>query len=184
MKLNEIVNLDMDAGEENQEETKPGTYAAVRFSDNTKDAIKQYQIDNEIPNRVPRDKLHCTLLYSRKHLPNYQAPGDYQQPMQGETQQLESWPTRPDEDGKTSNCLVLRFRCDELYNRHNQLMDEHQATYDFPEYIPHVTFSYDVGDTDVGQLPPYEGPVEIVHEYQEDLDDVLTRSETNDDARE
>lgn len=177
MKLNEVVKLDTETETEQPNDHQPdGTYAAVRFSERTKNAIEQYQQDNNIANSTPRDQLHATLLYSRKYLPNYQAPGDYQQPMKGETEQLELWHTQPDENGETSNCLVLRFKCDDLYNRHHQLMDQHQATYDFPEYIPHITFSYDVGDIDVEQLPPYEGPIDITHEYQEKLTDTLQKN--------
>lgn len=169
MLLKEIVQPD---DQQQNNEQLPGTYAGVRFSDDTVNAVKEYQINNQIPNRIPRKDLHATLLYSQKHLPDYQPMGDYQEPMVGDVEQIEVWPTR---DQK--NCLVLRFTCDQLCERHQQLMDQHQATYDFPSYIPHMTLSYDVGNIDASQLPPYEGPIEIVREYSEDLNDVLEKNQ-------
>lgn len=179
MKLNELVNInnEPDQDDEEQESEQPGgTYAAVQFSTDTMNAIQNYQQYNNIPNCVPPEKLHTTLLYSRKHLPEYKAAGNYTKPMYGEAEQLEIWPTRPDENGECANCLVLRFKCNELCERHNSLMDQHQATYDFPTYIPHITFSYDAGDIDTKQLSPYKGPIEIVKEYQEDLTDTLQKN--------
>lgn len=146
-----------------------GTYAAVKFSDATKDAIKAYIKDNEIPNGVPRSKLHTTLLYSRKHLPNYKALGKLEDPLIGVPGTFEVWESSSE---PKTRCLVLKFKCSELDARHEQLMTEHKATYDFPEYKTHITFSYDIGDMDHTDLPPLgdEFAIEIVHEYQEDLD--------------
>ena len=48
-------------------------------------------------------------------------------------------------------------------------MDEYKTTYDFPEYIPHITLTYDAGDFDpssyTGDLPE----IEYASEYVEDL---------------
>jgi hypothetical protein len=67
----------------------------------------------------------------------------------------------------------MKFKCEELNARHKELMDEHDATYDFPEYKTHVTLSYDIGDMDETKLPDVIktiGEMKIVKEYGEDLD--------------
>jgi len=152
-----------------KKETK-GTYAGVRFSDKTKDAVKKYMKDNKIPNPLRTEKMHSTLLYSRKYCPDYEPAGEMEETLIGKSDSFESWESQPDDDGNTSNCLVLKYTCDGLKDRHESLMKEHGATFDFDDYTPHITFSYDVGDLDPKKLPKFEEDIEIVEEYGEDLD--------------
>lgn len=147
-----------------------GTYAGVRFSDATKEAITEYIKENDIPNGTAKDQLHCTLLYSRKYCPDYEPAGKLDQMIVGKPGQFQVWEGQPDEDGHKPNCLVLEFECAELVDRHNELMEEHGATFDYPEYKTHVTFSYDIGDMDDSELPEFTAPIEIVEEYGERLD--------------
>ena len=58
-----------------------GTFAGVRFDGDTTKELQQYQKDNNVPNVVNKGKLHCTLLYSKKHLPNYEAQGEIDPPL-------------------------------------------------------------------------------------------------------
>lgn len=162
MKLKEITKTI-------EEEALPGTYAGVRFGPDTVKALQKYGKSNGIPNRLPHENFHTTLLYSRKHLPNYQPAGDYPVPMKGTPVGFEVWPSQPDDDGNVKNCLVLAYSCPTLYQRHHKLMNQHGATYDFDEYKPHVTLSYDIGDFNADDLPPFEEELEIVSEYMEEL---------------
>lgn len=147
-----------------------GTYAGVRFCDETKKQLEEYCTQWNIPNCTPADKYHTTLLYSRKPCPNYKPLGDIAPPYVGSPKELVVWNTQPKEPGgPTARCLVLKFDCEHLINRHQSLMQEHQATYDYPEYLPHVTLSYDIGDMDHSNLPVPEFPLNVVHEYHEPL---------------
>jgi len=147
-----------------------GTYAGVRFSDKTKKSIDGYLKDNSIPNPLSTDKMHSTLLYSRTYCPKYTPAGEMEESLVGKADDFESWESQADEDGNKSNCLVLKYACDGLTDRHESLMKEHGATFDFDDYTPHITFSYDVGDLDPKKLPKFEEEIEIVEEYGEDLD--------------
>ena len=147
-----------------------GTYAGVHFSEATKDAIEEFINLNGIPNAPHRDKMHTTLLYSRKRCPNYKPKGELKPILVGKPGQWQVWESQPDSEGNVSNCLVLEFNCPALNSRHNQLMQEHNATFDYPEYKTHITFSYNVGEMDCSKLPLYNGPIEIVEEYGEELD--------------
>jgi len=160
MKLEELMET----------EKEKGSYAGLRFSDGTKKAIKDYAIENKIPNRLASNKMHTTLLYSRKYLPDYEPAGKLEQPMLGKFDKFEIFHSQPDEEGKVANCLVMRYKCEEQTNRFDALMKEHKATFDFDEYKPHVTMSYDIGDMDIKDLPKFEGEIELVEEYGEDLD--------------
>lgn len=154
-----------------------GTYAAVRFDKDTTAALAKYIVTNDLPNPISEDKMHCTLLYSRKFCPNYIPRGKIDPPWIGKPTKLEVWESRGDEPKR---CLVMKFKCKQLHDRHKELMEEHKATYDFPEYKTHVTLSYDIGDMDGSELPDISQAIKelkIVKEYGEDL--VLNWAENN-----
>ena len=48
-------------------------------------------------------------------------------------------------------------------------MDKYELTYDYPEYIPHITLSYDIGDTILPKNVEFPKFFRISSEYQEDL---------------
>lgn len=146
------------------EKKEKGTYAGAHFDDDTKERIKTFMEENEIPNPVPANKLHTTILYSRKHCPDYKPAGEID--FNGKPIEFVIW---EGQDG--NNCLVLRYECEELVKRHEELMDEHDATYDFDEYNPHITLSYNAGDLDPKTLDASKvGDIHLVEEYGEDLD--------------
>ena len=152
-----------------EKKEKKGTYAGVHFSKKTIDAIKKYVKDNEIPNPLKADKLHSTVLYSKKYLPEFEAAGKLEEPLIGKPTKFEKWPSQPDSDGNVAMCLVLKFDCEDLVKRHEFLMKQHGGTYDFDEFKPHITFSYDVADLQCKDLPVFSENIEIVEEYGEDL---------------
>ncbi|MCK9369784.1 hypothetical protein M0R04_07760 [Candidatus Dojkabacteria bacterium] len=151
--------------------SKKGTYAAVRFSDETNKAILKYIKDNKIPNGLKTKDLHTTLLYSRKFLPDYKPGGKYEKPMVGIPTEFDVWESN-NEDGNNTNCLVIKYKCPELTKHHKQLMKDHKATFDYPDYNCHVTLSYDIKDTDIKKLPKFKDivpTINIISEYGEDL---------------
>ena len=156
------------------EAAKKGSYAAVTFNKATIDTILEYMKENNIPRPLAAEKLHTTLLYSRRHLPDYNPQGKIAPAWIGTPTEFVVWETRGKfRDEPTKNCLVLKYKCKELTARHEELMKEHPATYDFPTYEAHITFSYDIGDLDIKTLPSIEkylSEIVIVNEYGEDLD--------------
>jgi len=151
MKLNEIAKR------------VDGTYVGTVFDKDTRKAIKELMVELKVPNRTPSARLHSTIIYSRKHAPDLKAT-EAIYPIKAKGKELHIFETR---DGKRA--LVLKLDCPELIERHNEIMAEHQTTYDFPEYIPHVTLSYDCESFDPesykGKLPN----LVIEGEYVEDL---------------
>ena len=85
-----------------------GTYAGMKFNKDTTSALMGYVHANRIPNVLSAAKMHVTLLYSRKYLPNYKAQGNLETPLVGKATDFEIFESSPDEDGNTKNCLVLR----------------------------------------------------------------------------
>jgi len=143
-----------------------GTYAALKFDQPSTDDIEAYQAHNKIPNPVPSDKLHVTLLYSRRHMAGFKPRGRLESLIKARVAGFDVWDTQ---DGKKA--LVARLDAPELVARHRELMDKYNGTYDFPEYKPHTTLSYDVGpDFDHQNLPPFGPVLTLDNEFGEDLD--------------
>ena len=145
-------------------EENKGTYAAVKPDDESKHILMKYLHDKGVPNPESGDKLHSTLLYSRKHLKDYKS--DAHLSHDATPHKIEVWPTK---SGK--KCLVLKLHSPSLQARHEHLMDKHKATYDYPEFKPHISLSYDIGDYDHSKLTHHDIPhLKLTHEYHEDLD--------------
>lgn len=150
-----------------EKKTPDGTYAGVRYDKDGVKLLSKYAEENDIPNPLDPNKVHTTLLYSRKYCPDYEPAGKLDPPLKAKFDEMEVWPTQ---DKK--NALVVTLDAPELVKRHKTLMKELDATYDFDEYKPHITLSYDVGVLDVDKLPDIRDTIkeiDIVEEYGEDL---------------
>lgn len=119
-----------------------GTYAGWYFDSKSKTIINNLQNTLGIPNLTPKDKLHVTLLFSRKFLPNYKPLGKVNIKVQ-----ISDFKVFETEDKKYVLVAVLKGVGDKnpLIERHKELMVKHEATFDYEVYTPHVTLSYDVG---------------------------------------
>ena len=161
--------------DEVKKKTPDGTFAGVNFDKSTTDAVLKYIKENDIPHGLRGHEMHATLLYSKKYLPDYEPAGKLKKPLVGTFSGFEIFESSKDDDtGKKKNCLVMRFICESLSQRHLSLMKEHGATYDYDEYKPHLTMSYDAGDFDPDKLPSYNKDLIIIEEYGSDLQDDWT----------
>jgi hypothetical protein len=139
-----------------------GTYAGVRirYANQLQKEMQKTFPDIEI---IKPELMHCTLLYSKKFLPNYKPDPTIEH--EAKIKGLEVWDTF---DKKRA--LVVTLDCPSLVQRHKDLMKDHEAIYDYPEYKPHFTLSYDIGD-----LPQPEMNVNrmlglvLTAEYDEEL---------------
>jgi len=152
MKLSNLFDITTD-------QSTTGTYAGVRFSADTTSRLLAFAKEHGIPKPVPRTQMHATVLYSRRELPNYEPLGKITPP----------WKAQPVHFEKFKDAIVLVLSCSKLYQRHHYLISLHGALYDFDQYIPHVSLTYDGGEFDISTLPPFEGTLEITQEYKETL---------------
>lgn len=139
-----------------------GSYAAVKFDQETCNCLTKYQEDNNIPNAIKGEHYHSTVMFSRKFIPDFETIGKVK--WSGMFLGFGIF------EGKDGNSLVLKFRCNDLEERFNHIMVKYGATWDYEDFIPHITLSYNVGDLDYEKLPSYKGPINIIYEYYEDLD--------------
>lgn len=139
-----------------------GSYVAVKYDDESRDKLYEFAEKMNLPNLLPKSKYHTTLIYSRKYNPDIKEDQSLY-PLKIKGKELHVFDTQ---DNKRA--LVMKFDSPELVERHNFLMSEYQLQYDYDEYIPHITLSYDIGDMDVdfsGKFPI----MTVTEEYVEDL---------------
>ncbi|QBX32824.1 hypothetical protein Asfd1_198 [Aeromonas phage Asfd_1] len=135
-----------------------GTYVACKFGEETLDAIQKIQEELRVPNPVPRDELHSTIIYSTVNVPFI--PDDSPEHL-ASSAYLRVFET------PEKNVLVLAYESEYMQKRHyyGSLLG---ATYDFDEFIPHITIAKDIGVLEYEGT--YEFPIVTSHEYVEDLD--------------
>ena len=146
-----------------------GLYVGVTFSKDTVERIRQYAEQASIPNLLNAEHLHSTLAYSRNLIDGFESAGTINEI--GTPTVFDIWEIKSLLEIK-SYCLVLKFNSGYMQKRFNEIISM-GATYDYDHYIPHVTFSYDVGkEFRLQSLPPIIqlGVLNIVNEYQEILD--------------
>lgn len=112
-----------------------GTYVCANFNDETLDKLEEIQRSLRLLNPTPREKMHTTICYSRVYVPYMPFTGEE---LVSDINHLEVWDTK---SGKT---LVLVMQSEILRERH-KYAEILGATYDFDEYKPHITLSYDIG---------------------------------------
>lgn len=124
-----------------------GRYIGMHFTPETQEHLKRIVHDEALPHPTPPEKLHTTITYSKDHsVPDYKVAGNLEEPIEGEIDSFDIFPTK-----EGNNCLVAKLNCPEFVNRHKATR-ELGATYDYDEYIPHITLSYDVGDVSPDKL--------------------------------
>lgn len=146
------------------EKQEPGTYVGVRFSQDTIDDLVDFQKAHDIPKPLASDKFHTTLVYSRKKI-----EWDAQDDIADEDVTAKGWHIFETRSEPPTRCLVLLLDSEYLQDRfnHAQCLG---ATHDFPDYKPHITLSYDVGDDfDVDALPKPDFEIVMSEEYAEPL---------------
>lgn len=123
------------------EQDRQPWYVAVKPVDHAQvKRLLKFAESIDVPNLLSPSSLHCTLLYSKKPclMPDIRPERLYT----AVANQLEIF---NGQDGK--RVLVAKLTTADLKKRHEQLMKQTEGSYDYDEYIPHVTLSYDVGDT-------------------------------------
>lgn len=144
-------------------ESTKGTYVAVRYSPSTSIKLIKRARELNIPNLLNYKDLHTTLIYSTKELKNFST-----KPVEKSLQGVLIPDTFNTSSGK--RCLVLKLTDPWFATRHKEIMFNHpEANYSFPEYIPHITLSYDIGDFEVPKVFDINFEMMVTSEYVEEL---------------
>jgi hypothetical protein len=138
-----------------------GLYVAVKYTDKTLNSISE--VLKLVPNPVQLEDIHTTIIYSRK----------YAEIVEQDIVVIcinSGYDIWKDSSGK--RILVMKLDSPQLEFRHRYLTSNYGLTYDYENYIPHITLSYDIGDDefDLSTLPRNYYVV-TSGEYNEELRD-------------
>ena len=123
-------------------EHRKGTYGACKYSNESSVILKEWMEHWGIPNPIDPAKFHTTIIYSRAEIDK-----KYQISISEAEMKKLDWVFSPTElamfgEGD-QRILVLKLLAPQLNEMHETLL-LNGATFDYPEYNPHVTLSYDV----------------------------------------
>lgn len=117
---------------------------------------------------LPEDDLHVTIAFSREPL-DWMKVGSAWSSNEDGSLRIPPGGARLIEKFE-GGAIVLLFNSSELSWRHEDIKRA-GASWDFPDYQPHITLTYDPGDLDLSQVEPYRGAIELGPEVFEPLDE-------------
>lgn len=121
---------------------------------------------NGFATTLPADDMHVTIAFSKQPLEWF----DVSEPHAGEVRVGEGGPRAIERLGPKGEAVVLRFQSSELRWRWQEILDA-GATWDFSDYKPHITISWDAPDVDVDAIEPFQGELVFGPEIFEPVDD-------------
>lgn len=129
---------------------------------NAKDIIDWARTQGFASTLKPKD-LHVTVVYSK-------APVDWQAvPDSFDHLRLRGGPRSVAQLGD-KGAIVLKFDSAELRQRWEAFRDV-GASWDYDDYRPHITLTYNAGEVDISRVEPYRGVIELGQERFEPLDE-------------
>lgn len=131
---------------------------------NAQEILAHYKAQG-VMNMVDAADMHVTITYSREPV-QWMKMGESWSP---ELVVNAGGPRETDVFGSEKNTLVLAFASSELTYRHSRMVEE-GASYDFPEYQPHVSISY-AFDGDASKITPWQGQIKFGPEIFESIDE-------------
>jgi phage-related protein (TIGR01555 family) len=112
---------------------------------------------------LPADELHVTIVYSTEPV-DWLAVGDSWDDelliSRGGARIVE----------KLGNATVLIFNNRSLQWRNQEIRDN-GASWDFAEYTPHISITYEGAPKDLSTVTPYQGPIHLGPEIFEEVDE-------------
>lgn len=142
------------------------------------DAVRAWAASQGIATTLAPDDMHVTVAFSRAPVDWSQlTPDPFRATVLGGARAVYQFPPRSTPNG----ALVLKFASPQLAGRWQEFRDA-GASWDFPEYQPHITLTYSVLEADVAGVVPYAGPLvfgpEVFAEVSEDWANSITEVPT------
>ena len=114
---------------------KTGVYVGVKCDESCTKPLKEY-FEDKIPNVIPYDDFHSTLAYSKTWFEYNPTESEFS----ADIDKLHIF--KNEKLGHTA--LVILLKSKGLEDRHKEIHKDKNASYDYNEYKPHITMSYDV----------------------------------------
>ena len=132
-----------------------GQYVGLNVSPETTENLNKWIVENQIPN--PLNKFHITLIGDKyKKFPWVAKEFQPNIIIDPETFSFGHF-------GVEEEILVLKFDSDLLVDKHYQARLKHNIPWDFPNFQPHLSISYNSPNTSIRSIPDF--PIIITGEY-------------------
>ncbi len=115
---------------------------------------------------LPAEDLHVTVAYSKTPVDWMAVAQAWTNKPNGNLTSSAGGPRMVEQFGE--GAIVLLFNNTELTWRHQGILDA-GASWDWPDYQPHITFTYQPGSVDLDQVEPYRGVIELGPEIFEEI---------------
>ncbi len=135
-----------------------GLYVARYLTPRCAKKFVNWAKEQGFPNIVPEEKLHTTIVYSRK--PIELSPDEGTLKISGGERTIEPL--------GNEGAVVLMFQSFKLKDRWEEAISE-GASWDFPSFHSHITISYDAGNFDFSNIIPFSDDLEFQAEVHEPL---------------
>lgn len=116
---------------------------------------------------LPASDLHVTIAYSRSPVDWMKVGETWSGDGKGQLKIAPGGARLIDKFGE--GAVVVLFNSSELAWRHVSIV-EAGASWDWPDYQPHITFTYEPGSVDIDKVEPYRGAIELGPEIFEEVD--------------
>ena len=120
---------------------------------------------------IKAEDLHVTIAFSRTPVDWMEMGENWSSDRDGALTIEPGGPRMIDALGPQGEAIVLLFASSTLSWRHEEIVRK-GASWDWPEYQPHITITWDKGDIDLSSVEPYRGKIvlgpEIFEEVKED----------------
>lgn len=132
------------------------------------DEIIRWAKAQGVDTTLPAADLHVTVAFSRKPVDWFDVGSDWSGDETGKLHVRPGGPRAIERLGD-GDAVVLLFQDDHLEWRHKRIL-EVGASWDWPEYRPHITLSYS-SEVDIETVEPYTGPIVLGPELFAEVDD-------------
>jgi len=138
-----------------------GVYISIKPTEITIKSIEKYIKRNLPENFDVVQDLHCTLIYSRKpHVDELQVKNNT---ALGTFKKFTTF-------GENNEILTIELNSGDLKELHEKLMNDYNFVYDYDEYRPHITLSYNCKNVNTASLPEVDFTFEFNEITVEPLD--------------
>lgn len=155
------------ATDESKASTPRSLYVCRRLRNG--DALLAWARSQGFRTTVPAEELHVTVAWSRARV-DWMAVGEAWSGERDGGLTIRAGGPRVVEPMGSEGAVALLFSSTELAWRHMAIR-EAGATWDHPEYQPHVTFTYDAAGVDLAKVEPYRGELRFGSELFSEVDE-------------
>lgn len=134
---------------------------------NAKEIIRWYKSQGFETTLQPAD-MHVTIIYSRKFVDWAKAGEAFGENEKGEIHVRPGGMRLVERFGQAT---VMLFASSDLTWRHQDLKYRTEADWDWPDYQPHITISWDADRVDIKKVKPFTGKIILGPERFTEVDD-------------